>query len=305
MTKLTLLLDRKEILVRPDAGAIRIDSPGQKLQRIPVKMIEAVIITGSPVVACGVWRLLAKENVPAVILPSRGTGPAVYVGAGLSGSALKRVLQYKLFHDTQKSLTIARSFIHRKLGNQEILLNEMGIEMQAVKEGLHVLKTKLADAQDTQSIMGLEGAGSAFYFKCLKTIVNKKWKFLKRNRRPPKDPVNALLSLGYTLAAAEIRGGLLSSGFDPSTGFLHSLVPGRDSLVLDFLEPARPAVDRFVINLLKNEKLSTTHFINNTADGCRLNKSGRAIFYPAWAYWKTQGILKSHIQTSLDILNHT
>lgn len=109
-----------------------------------------------------------------------------------------------------------------------------------------------------------------------------------RNRRPPRDPVNALLSLGYTLLGAEMLSAVQEAGLDPALGFLHGIVPGRESLVLDLIEPLRPGVDALVLRLLE-QVVTPAHFTRHPVQGCRLNKEGWGLFYPAWAnarrYW--------------------
>jgi CRISPR-associated protein Cas1 len=100
--------------------------------------------------------------------------------------------------------------------------------------------------------MGQEGAAAIAYFQGLAQIIAPRWGFCGRNRGPPRDPVNALLSLCYTLAAQTILRTLQRKGFDPALGFLHPPEAGRHSLVLDALEPIRPEIDRFVLQLLEH-----------------------------------------------------
>ncbi len=132
--------------------------------------------------------------------------------------------------------------------------------------------------------MGVEGIAATTCFQIWRSALPEKWTFTGRNRRPPKDPINALLSLGYTIMGSEIGRAVNIKGLDPALGFLHTPQTGRESLVLDILELIRPEVDRFVIELI-NEKLTLRNFKTNQQDGCRLNKNGRKIFYPAWAAW--------------------
>ena len=106
-----------------------------------------------------------------------------------------------------------------------------------------------------------------------------------RNRRPPRDPVNALLSLTYVISGGEIRRAILQRGLDPALGFLHASQSGRESLALDILEPLRPEVDLFVLTLL-DSSLNLKHFTTNDQDGCLLNKKGRSAFFKAWAKWQ-------------------
>lgn len=302
MSKLTVVLDRKEMRVTPDAGAVRIDCPGRKLTRVPARMIDTVIVLGSPMVSCGVWLLLAHENVPTVILPSRGTGPAVFVGAGLAASANKRLRQYGLMACPKQAMTVARLLVRQKLEGQKQVLTDLGMAGPEEATRFDQALAQLENTEDRFSIMGVEGAAAAFYFQRIGSALPEKWRFEKRNRRPPRDPVNALLSLGYVLAANEVRGHVLATGLDPAVGFLHGPEPGRESLVLDLLEPVRPAVDHLMLGMVLSGSLSTKDFVTNEDDGCRLNKTGRDVFYPAWAAWREQGGLAEKIRQAAGTL---
>ena len=283
MSELTLILDRRELAVGIENKTIRIDRPDSRPERVPLNMIARVIIYGSPMVSCKVWRALAEKNIPAVLLPARGNGVAAYLGTGLALSFSNRVNQYKTFHDQLKSLEIARWLITQKISGQELIINQLTVDNFA-KNSLHEFKIRLKKAANRESIMGYEGAAAATYFKIWRKALPDKWKFSGRNRRPPKDPVNALLSYTYTIAGSDIRNSILINGLDPALGFLHVAQSGRESLVLDILEPLRPRLDEFVLQLISNS-LNLKDFTTNMTDGCKLTKKGRMKFFQEWAIW--------------------
>ena len=283
MSELTLVLDRKELTVSIENKSIRIDRPDSRLERVPLNMIARVIIYGSPMVSCKVWRALAEKNIPSVLLPTRGNGSAAYLGTGLASSFSNRINQYKTFHDQTKSLKIARWLITQKISGQESIINQLAVGNPA-KKRLNELKIKLKKAANRESIMGYEGVAAATYFKIWRKELPCKWKFSGRNRMPPKDPVNALLSYIYTIAGSDIRNSILINGLDPALGFLHVAQSGRESLVLDILEPLRPFLDKFVLELIFNS-LNIKDFSSNMAEGCKLTKKGRMKFFQEWAIW--------------------
>ena len=124
-------------------------------------------------------------------------------------------------------------------------------------------------------------AAAASYFEALAEILPAGLKFHGRNRRPPRDPVNALLSLSYTLLHAEAVLALYGAGLDPFIGFYHCLDFGRESLACDVMEALRPQADRFVLDLFRAETVKTEDFSLSEA-GCLLGKAGRGRFYAAY-----------------------
>lgn len=115
MSNLTLVLDRKQLVVRMESRSIRVDRPDAAVERIPLNMVDRVVIVGSSMISCDVWRALAAQNVPAVILPMRGNGAAAFVSAGLSSSANHRIRQHLAFHDEDCSTRIGRWLLDLKI----------------------------------------------------------------------------------------------------------------------------------------------------------------------------------------------
>ncbi len=286
MPDLTLILDRKELVVRMESKSIRIDRPDGLPERVPLKMIDSVIVIGSPMVSCDVWRALAEHNISAVLFPSRGGGVSTYMSGGLSRTATTRIAQHRAACDPNTSLKVARWLLRKKLEGQENVIEQLKNcrDLEPSSGPIRQSRAKLNNATDRNSLMGIEGSAAAAYFGSFAKIIPPKWKFKGRNRRPPRDPVNALLSLGYVLAGSEVRRAIQSKGLDPAVGFLHSPQPGRESLVLDILEPLRPEIDWFVLELL-DSPLNLRDFTTNDQDGCLLNKGGRGSFFKAWAEW--------------------
>ncbi len=289
MGDITLILDRKESVVRMEANAVRIDRPGCRPQRAPLSMLDKVVVFGNPMVGCDVWRALSQNGIPALLFPIRGKGDAAYVGSGLSSFVQSRLEQYAASQDKDRRVIIARWLLDEKLSGQATMLQNVGGKSPKLKTAIEQINRHRADLHarnSIQELMGLEGAAAACYFKILAETFEDKWNFTGRNKRPPRDPVNALLSYGYTLATTPIHRLALAEGLDPAVGFLHSTKNGRDSLILDILEPIRPNVDWFVSQILAS-KLSPKHFSSNPQDGCRLTKEGRVIFFKAWAQWSS------------------
>ena len=129
-----------------------------------------------------------------------------------------------------------------------------------------------------ENLRGIEGAAQAIYFHALTALFPQSLNFRTRSRRPPRDPVNACLSLGYTLAHFEAVRTLHAAGLDPFLGFFHELSFGRESLACDLIEPVRPSVDAWVWQMFRSRELRSEHFTSDKG-ACLLEKTGRLRFY--------------------------
>lgn len=289
---LLLVLDKRDMLVRLEGKALRVERPDGALQRVPLGMLGMVVVHGAPAVTCDVWRALAERFIPAVLAPVRTQGTA-WLGAGLSTAIQVRCRQHELARDPAATLAVARQWIRLKLTMQRQLLAALPPPLNAaptteIRAALERELAAVATVESVAGLMGVEGAAAAAWYGWLAAHLPAPWGFSGRNRRPPRDPVNALLSLGYTLLGAEMLSAVQEAGLDSALGFLHGIVPGRESLVLDLIEPLRPGVDALVLRLL-DRVVTPAHFTRHPAQGCRLDKEGRGVFYPAWAnarqYW--------------------
>jgi len=287
MAEITVVLDRKELFVSMDAKTMRVDRPDGPPQRFPLDLVERVIVIGRPTVSCDVWRALAQRNIPALLLPGRGNGMAAHVGPWPSFSAPTRLAQFKGINNEGLTFAISRWLVEAKLDGQREIIQQRRNgrpELETIFAHLEKARRRVKKMLDRNSLMGLEGAAAATYFQGIRRIISKKWGFSSRNRRPPRDPVNALLSLSYTLGLSEIRREILIAGLDPALGFLHANRANREGLSLDLLEPLRPVIDGFVLGLLP-DRLTLRNFVTNDQDGCLLNKEGRSRFFKDWVVW--------------------
>jgi len=275
---LILVIDRRNTVVTLKGGALCIERPESKRQ-VPLGLLGQVVIHGNPQVGCEVWRELAQRNIPTVLQSLRGGERSACLASTLGSSIAVRVAQHRLA--AAGGIDLGRTLVMAKVQGYLSLLQTLP-QSEASCEQLRARLASLPQAQKVTSLMGIEGAASVTWWSWLRVNLPEQWMFSGRNRRPPKDPLNALLSLGYTLLESEVLAEVQRQGFDPALGFLHGIVPGRTSLVFDLMEPLRPGVDAFALSLLERA-LQPSHFSRTAESGCRLNKEGRAIFYQAWA----------------------
>ena len=284
-----LIVDRQETTLRYQNQTIRMEREGKEPRSIPIQQLEQVVVYGNPLVESNVWRALAEAGVPATLLAGRGQAGHAVLASGLAKRLPFRRMQHRFASDPEYRVQLARYFVQQKLISYLLPLRTLNalypVDTEASSAFSLVLvdvSNKLAAATEISSLMGLEGQVAQAWFVLLAKSLPFKWKFAGRNRRPPRDPVNAILSLGYTLMMAEVRQAVISQGFDPALGFLHQDYPGRESLVLDVTEIFRAGVDDFVLRWFADTELDEGSFYYRDDTGCRLSKSARPWFYQAW-----------------------
>ncbi|MBF0625852.1 MAG: CRISPR-associated endonuclease Cas1 [Magnetococcales bacterium] len=202
-----------------------------------------------------------------------------------------RLLQYRAVSDPATALVLARSVVAGKCANAQAVLrgiqsNNPGREgvAAAIRE-IGTAAERVADCPEAESLLGLEGSAARAYFGGLAEGFRGAIGFTGRQRRPPPDPANALLSFGYVLLGNLIGGVVEARGLDPALGFFHAPRPGRPGLALDLLEELRhPVVDRFVLRVVNLRMLRPDQFEADPdqAGGVRLTRAGLKVFFRAW-----------------------
>lgn len=283
----TLYLDRKHAVVELDGAALLVRVPGERPARVPLAGVERVVVRGAAMLATGVLAALHERGVGLLVLSGRRGEPTATLLGRPHGDVTLRLAQLELARDPAARLPLARRLLEAKLAGQLRLLDEFAQarpqarrEVQAAGEAIAAARAKLAAAEPA-ALLGLEGTAAAAFFQALAAILPPSLGFRGRNRRPPRDPVNACLSLGYALATHEAARQAQLVGLDPLIGFLHAPSPGRPALACDLVEPVRCHIDRFVWQSFASGRLRGEH-ARVTAEGCLLGKTGREIFYEAY-----------------------
>ncbi|WP_430611099.1 type I-C CRISPR-associated endonuclease Cas1c [Enterococcus sp. DIV0876] len=272
------------------------------LGRVPLHNIEAIVTTGYLGASPALMRKCAEKNISITFLTSTGRFGSRVIG-GTSGNVFLRKTQYRISDDEVKSLAIARHFIVGKLYNQRWMLervtrdNPMRVDVKRFKQIANELKAYTEDvrqASDLDSLRGIEGQAANRYFLLLDQMVLQQksdFGFYGRNRRPPLDNVNALLSLAYTLLAQDCAAALETVGLDPYVGFMHQDRPGRISLALDLMEELRGIyADRFVLTLINKKIITAKDFIKKESGAVILTDDGRKKFFKSWQDKKQEQI---------------
>ena len=302
----SLYVDRRGVELKLDCGAIAFYENNERIGTVPVAPLERIFLRGDVTLHSSLLGKLGDEGIGLVVLSGRKGTPSLML-ARPHNDAARRVAQYRLSQDNDFCKRIARSLITAKLGEAEkYLLALQKISRKAPHalsrccQKLHALADQITRQESLSALRGLEGRAAAVYFDALAAHLPESLGFTGRNRRPPRDPLNALFSLGYTMLHADIVIALYGAGLDPFIGFYHGLSFGRESLASDLIEPLRPAWDRFAVGLFAAGHFRPENF-STTAQGCLLGKAGRTRFYPLYEE-AAEGFRKRITQSISDLV---
>lgn len=256
------------------------------LQEVPVELLEGVVICGNVILTPGARNSLLKRGVETVFLSHLGQYKGRLESRRGNNVAL-RSRQYECRGNTPLRLRISRQIVAAKLHNQRVLLARRRDASEIIRhccEELERHEQKSRVATKVASLRGLEGSGAGAYFKGLAAALKDPMDFSKRTRRPPTDPVNAMLSLGYTLLYEGAVGALRLAGLDPWAGFYHEARPGHAALASDLVEEFRaPVVGALVLGLVNRRTLTTSDFRRTRSGGYRLKQPKLKRYLEAYA----------------------
>lgn len=283
----SLYVDRRGVVLKADGEALVFYENGERIGTVPLAPLSRVFLRGDVTLSSSLLGKFGERGIGVVVLSGRKAVPTMLLGRPHNDAA-RRVAQYRMSLNEDSCLCFSRSIVESKLRSQAAFLEERrACEAQSrylLTVVLRRLESAIASVEAQTSIgslRGLEGAGAAAYFEGFGDLLPERLKFDQRNRRPPKDPVNAVLSLGYTLLHAEAVLALYGAGLDPFVGFYHVLDFGRESLACDVVEPLRVEIDRHTLMLFRTEKLRPEDF-THVEGSCLLGKAGRTRFYAEW-----------------------
>jgi CRISPR-associated protein Cas1 len=323
----TLYLTQQDSVLRKEDERLKVTHKGEKLLDLPILKVSQVVVLGRVTVTPYTVAALMERKVCLTYLTEYGR----YIGRiepAFSKNSLLRRAQYAASFDTHRTLSVARTFVTEKLANLRVTLlraarNTEGLQLESSVDAIRRAEHRAEHADSLAELRGHEGNGSAAYFGVFNQLIKAEGvTFPKRVRRPPTDPVNALLSFGYALLANDIHAAVQVLGFDPYCGYLHADHYGRPSLALDLMEEFRPiVVDTVVLACLNKRIIQPTDFEVSLGDVHRLKPEARKKFlvqyeerkqteiqHPIFAYRATYQrcfelqarILAKHIQGEIE-----
>lgn len=256
----TLYLTQQDSVLRKEDERLKVTLKGEVLLDLPMLKVSEVVVMGRVTVTPHTVAALMERNVHLTYLTEHGR----YIGRiepAFSKNSLLRRAQYAASFDAHHTLTLARGFVTGKLANLRVTLlraarNTEGLHVDDAIEAIRRAAWRAERAEDLETLRGHEGEGSAAYFGVFDRLLKADgFSFSRRVRRPPTDPVNALLSFGYALLANDVHAATQTLGFDPYCGYLHADRYGRPSLALDVMEEFRPLIVDVVVLTCVNKRI--------------------------------------------------
>lgn len=254
------------------------------LATVAVVQVSQVIIFGNVQITTPALQLLLDEGIEVVLLSVHGRFYGRVVGAN-SGHGALRVAQIEQARKADFAMRTAQQMVYGKVHNLKVFLQRYARRMESVEvrsaaDAVDFMLKRVARTTTLNSLMGVEGQASAAYYGVWKALLKPPWRFEKRIRRPPTDPVNVLLSFGYTLLVQNVLGAVLAAGLEPYVGFLHQVGYNKPSLALDLAEEFRPiVVDSVVLRCFNNTLVLPDHFEDGDEEQpIVLKPEGRKIF---------------------------
>ena len=306
----TLYVTTPEAYLSKDGLNAVISVKQQEVFRIPIVNIEHIVTFGYMGASPGLMKLCADNGVSLTFLSPNGRFIGRFQGP-VTGNVLLRTRQYRLASDPNYSLSLARILIAAKINNyRQILLRQLrdygsNTSIEEVERKLKNCKKLALKSTSNDELRGHEGDAASAYFSVFSHLLRTSdpvFQFNGRNRRPPRDAVNCMLSFIYTLIANDCTSALESVGLDPYVGLFHTLRPGRPSLALDIMEEMRAYLgDRLVLSLINRRQISSRDFISQGEDTVTTTEEGRKTILQAWQQRKKEIITHPFLNEKIQI----
>lgn len=308
----TLYVMTENCYLTLDGENIVIQDGEKTLGRFPLHTLENIICFTYKGASPALMGACAERKIGMSFFSPRGAFLARVVGKEY-GNVLLRKEQYRISDDDNRSTSYAKNMIVGKVFNSrwsiERTLRDHAYRVDAeklkmVSNVLYDTLPKIDTVSGLDILRGIEGKAAEQYFSVFNDmILNQKddFAFTTRNRRPPLDNINAILSFAYTILAGDCANALSSVGLDPYVGFMHGDRPGRMSLALDLMEELRPIVaDRFVLTLINTKAIQASHFEKQKDGAVLLNEDGRKVFFGAWQNHKKETLTHPYLKEKIE-----
>lgn len=280
----TLYLMEQGAVLRKESKRLVVEKQGRVLLEVPEFKVDRVLVFGNVHLTTQAVSFLLSSGIDTSFLTVHGRFKGRLAPVE-SKNVFLRVKQYEKHLQPQFKLSLAKHIVTAKIQNARTLLvryarNHPEVDLERAIKELQNCIEKVHKKQTINSLMGVEGIASAIYFEAYGKLFRRELQFDGRQRRPPRDPINSLLSFGYTLLTNEVVSLCCAIGFDPYIGYFHGLDYGRPSLPLDLIEEFRHAIiDRFILFLINNQVITQMDFEDKSEEGVLLSEPARKTFF--------------------------
>lgn len=308
----TLYVTTPNSYIALDGEALSIIRDEEPTRHIPLLNLDGVITFGYTGASPAALRACAERGIEFSFFTESGRFLA-RVSGNPCGNVLLRKAQYRFSDSEAESLKIARNFLTGKLFNSRWVIErairdyKLRLDTEKLSSASHYIAERISDvgtAVSLDELRGFEGEAASMYFSVFDDLILQQkdsFSFKGRNKRPPLDNVNAMLSFAYTLLAHDCASALNSVGLDPYVGFLHRDRPGRTSLALDLMEEFRSVLaDRFVLSLINNRQLSSNCFSKKENGAVLMTDDARKKFLASWQQKKKETITHPFIDEKIE-----
>lgn len=297
----TLIIDKQGIELKTEGFTLVIYEDGARRANIPIKSIERFIIVGATIkLETGVIQKIMEAGGSIMMMSSRFNRRNAFVLGNKHNDAAIRIEQTARFLEPEWAVHWSKLLVLNKLKHQLKCLNALLNTRPEHRRALFSARNSIQQQYEALSeltlvatnneervthlayLRGVEGSATRQWFSAMAAVFPSSLGFSSRNRRPPRDPVNAVLSLGYTVLHYEAVRAIHIAGLEPLIGFYHQPSYGRESLASDLIESLRPYVDRLALTLFSEQTLRKEHFGYEENGACLLHKAGRSKFYEHW-----------------------
>ena len=307
----TLYLTRQDAWLHREGETLVVEKDGEMLLKVPVCALNSVVTFGNVLVSPWALGLCMERGIAVSMLTEQGKFLARVEGA-VAGSVHLRLAQVRAYESQPIKDELARSFVMGKVCNVRSVLSrcvrdhgESERLLAALEAQNSVLKRLRDSSLEARSVRGLEGEAASSYFSAFNDMICSQKDYFamtSRNRRPPMDPMNAVLSFLYTLLVHDCRGALEGVGLDPQIGFLHELRSGRPSLALDLMEEFRaPMAERVALSLVNLRQLSSKDFQLSETGMVQIKEDGKKKLLMAWQEKKKEELVHPFLKEKVPL----
>ncbi len=297
-----LYVDEQGCAIKKTGERLLVVKENETIRDIPLIHLGQVVISGNVNLTTPAMQTLLHEGIPVVFLSAYGRYHGTLTPQ-VSRNSLLRCAQHKVANNPDACLDLSKAFVRGKVANMRLMLQRRKWQSEDTTDSamepllanikaIQKMEKRVQKATELSELLGIEGNASAAYFQAFNFMLKSEmgFDFQRRSRRPPADPINALLSFAYSLLTADIISAIQTVGLDPYIGFFHQLKYGKPCLALDVMEEFRPIIaDSVVITLINNRRIKLEDF-RQSHDGWYLKDHRRKVFYAAYETRKNETI---------------